>query len=118
MGAVIVIVVLAGITALIPKQQPVVEAAAPIETPDPDDVFDPTNEEGLPSGYLRLLRRDAIRPVYQPEFTQASNAGWPAESLVIGIVGDTAAKAYPVSYLNRREMIIDHLDGRPILVTW
>jgi hypothetical protein len=28
------------------------------------------------------------------------------------------AKAYPVSFLNRREMVIDSINGIPILVTW
>jgi hypothetical protein len=74
--------------------------------------------EPLPDGYRTLLPRDAIMPVYQPSFVRAQDAPWDPEVLVIGVVIDDEARAYPVSYLNHREMVIDSLAGIPILVTW
>ena len=83
------------------------------------DVYNPvTAGEKLPDGFRQLLPRDAIAPVYDPTFVGASNVDWPASAQVIGVATDREAKAYPVSFLNRREMVIDELDGIPILVSW
>ena len=86
---------------------------------DPGEVYNPVSAgEELPSGYRQLLGRDSILPVYDPVFVSPAEIGWSSESLVIGVAGDATAKAYPVNHLNRREMVIDSLDGIPILVTW
>lgn len=87
--------------------------------PDPGSVFDPTAAgEALPDGYRQLLRRDDIAPEYDPRFTSADAVDWPGESLVIGLEGSETTKAYPVTFLNQREMVIDDLDGLPVLVSW
>lgn len=81
--------------------------------------YDPVDAgEVLPEGYRIGLERDAIEPVYVPTFTAASDVDWPADALVIGIVGEADAKAYPVTHLNSREMVVDSLEGDPILVSW
>ncbi len=86
---------------------------------DPGSVYDPTEAgEALPRGYRLALDRDQILPVYEPEFTTAARVDWPSDSLVIGVAGDGEAKAYPVTHLNSREIVIDTLDGEPILVSW
>jgi hypothetical protein len=86
---------------------------------DPSDVYNPvTAGETLPDGFRQLLPRDAIKPVYQPEFTSASLVRWPGATQVIGISSGEEAKAYPVSFLNRREMVVDAINGIPVLVTW
>jgi len=86
---------------------------------DPNDVYDPVREgETVPFGYRQLLDRDQILPVYNPVFTSADLVDWPAEMLVIGVSGEETAKAYPVTHLNQREMVIDSLDGIPLLVSW
>lgn len=83
------------------------------------DLYDPTEAgESLPDGYRRSLPRDAIAPVYEPVFVPAADAGWSDGTLVVGVAIGGEAKAYPVSYLNQREMVIDSLAGIPILVTW
>ena len=90
------------------------------ELADPEATYDPVRAgERLPDGYRQLLRRDAILPVYDPQFLAgAQNATWPDDTLVIGLALDGEAKAYPVSWLNRREMVVDRIAGIPILVTW
>jgi len=86
---------------------------------DPSNVYDPVRAgESLPLGYRQLLDRDQILPVYDPIFTSASMVDWPAEMLVIGVSGEETSKAYPVTHLNQREMVIDSIDGIPLLVTW
>lgn len=86
---------------------------------DPNDVYDPVRAgEMVPSGYRKLLDRDQILPVYNPVFTSADLVDWPAGMLVIGVSGEETAKAYPVTHLNQREMVIDSLEGIPLLVTW
>ena len=92
---------------------PVLELANPQLTYDPVTAGDP-----LPQGFRQLLDRDQIAPIYNPEFTEPQNVDWPGEMLVIGVSGEDTAKAYPVTHLNQREMVIDSLEGIPILVTW
>lgn len=85
----------------------------------PTDVYNPvTAGEPLPDGFRQLLPRDAIRPVYEPRFVAAASAGWPDATDVIGVAEGGEAKAYPVSFLNGREMVIDEIDRQPIVVTW
>ncbi len=103
-------------------------AFAPVDAPSgtapavrvgPTEAYNPvTAGERLPDGFRQLLPRDAIRPVYDPQFVDAASVNWPAGTQVIGVSADDEAKAYPVSFLNGREMVIDELAGDPILVTW
>ena len=82
-------------------------------------VYDPvTAGDALPDGFRQLLARDQIKPVYDPMFTTADQVDWPLEMLVLGVAGENTSKAYPVTHLNQHEMVIDHLDGSPILVSW
>ena len=85
----------------------------------PTQAYNPvTAGERLPDGFRQLLPRDAIAPIYDPQFVDSSAVRWPASTQVIGVSADDEAKAYPVSFLSGREMVIDELAGDPILVTW
>ena len=85
----------------------------------PEDQFDPVAAgDGTPPGFRQLLPRDAILPVYNPTFRSASSTQWSDETLVIGVEVGGEAKAYPVTFLNRREMVIDWIGGTPVLVSW
>ena len=89
----------------------------PIEVPE--GTYDPVRQgETTPSGFFQLLPRDAILPVYNPTFRTAADTKWDDGVLIIGVELDGEAKAYPVSFLNRREMVIDWIGGTPILVSW
>ncbi len=86
---------------------------------DPSDVYNPVLAgERLPDGFRQLLPRDAITPIYEPAFVNHDAVAWPGETQVIGVASGDQAKAYPVSFLNGREMVVDEIDGIPILVTW
>lgn len=86
---------------------------------DPREVYNPvTAGEELPDGFRQLLPRDGIRPIYEPQFTSAEGVDWPDDTQVIGVSAEGEAKAYPVSVLNRHEMVNDFIAGDPILVTW
>ena len=74
--------------------------------------------EELPADFRQLLPRDAIRPVYDPEFATAAGVDWPDSTDVIGVEINGEAKAYPVGFLNGRELVIDEIGGEPILVSW
>ncbi len=81
--------------------------------------YDPVEAgEELPDGYRQIVPRDAIQPIYEPVFVDAAGAGWDDEIEVIGVFFGDEAKAYPVSHLTRREIVVDELDGIPILVSW
>ncbi len=85
----------------------------------PRSAYNPvTAGERLPDGFRQLLPRDAIKPIYDPEFLSASAIGWPDGTHVIGVTLGGEAKAYPVSFLNGRELVVDELDNIPILVSW
>ena len=85
----------------------------------PRDAYNPvTAGEPLPNGFRQLLPRDAIRPVYEPRFVAAALAGWSDDTDVIGVADGGEAKAYPVRFLNGREMVNDEINRKPIVVTW
>ncbi len=66
----------------------------------------------------QLLSRDAIFPIYEPQFAPAETAPYDDEELVIGVEINGQAKAYAIGPLNDREMVNDTVGGVPILVTW
>jgi hypothetical protein len=68
--------------------------------------------------FVPLLPYDGIRPVYNPEFVEASESPLSEDELIMGVAIQGEAKAYPVSVLRFREMVDDELGGLPILVTW
>ena len=114
---VIVVVVVASIVG--PLRQRPTPTATPVVPVDPEAVYDPVKAgEDLPDGFRQGLGRDQIVPVYAPVFTASSEVDWPADMLVIGVAGTNSAKAYPVTHLNQREMVVYSLEGIPILVTW
>lgn len=86
---------------------------------DPNDTYDPVKAgEPLPDGYVKVVGRDRIAPIYDPRFVEASESGWRDDTMVLGVALEGRAKAYPVAPLARREMVVDRLAGIPILVTW
>jgi hypothetical protein len=90
-----------------------------IEGRTPTSLYNPVHAgEELPSGFRDLLPRDAIRPIYDPQFVPADEAGWHEQALVIGLEINGDTRAYPVSALNRREIVNDHVGKTPVLVTW
>jgi hypothetical protein len=83
------------------------------------DLYNPvTAGERLPEGFRQLLPRDGIQPIYDPQFVGADGVDWVGGTQVIGVALEGEAKAYPVSFLNRHEMVDDFIAGEPILVTW
>lgn len=90
-----------------------------IEGRSADSLYNPVHAgEELPQGFRDLLPRDAIRPIYDPQFVSADDADWHDQALVVGLEIDGDARAYPVSFLNRREIVNDHVGKTPVLVTW
>ena len=91
----------------------------PVSVQDVDGIYNPADAgEQLPNGFRDLLPRDAILPIYDPRFVSASESGWRDDALVVGLEIDGDARAYPVSFLNRREIVNDHVGKTPVLVTW
>ena len=89
------------------------------QTVDVAAVYNPVKEgDTLPEGFRQLLARDQIEPVYDPQYTSSDQVDWPDGMLVLGVEGTETQKAYPITHLNQREMVIDELDGEPILVSW
>jgi hypothetical protein len=65
-----------------------------------------------------LIPKDGIRPVYEPTFLPASEIILSRDELVIGLTINGDSRAYPISVLERREMVNDVVGGVPILATW
>lgn len=124
-GPGLVIVIVAGIALLVwfltsqggsPRPDAVVGLGA---LADASATYDPVKAgEQTPKGFRQLLARDRIAPIYDPTFVSAQATEWPDDALIIGIELDGEARAYPVSHLNSREMVIDSIAGIPVLVTW
>ena len=76
--------------------------------------------EGLPSKPPALLSisRDSIRPIYEPQFVSASDAGLGDDDLVMGVTIDGDSRAYPIGILTFREMDNDVVGDIPLLVSW
>lgn len=85
----------------------------------PRDLYDPVRAgDPVPSGFRQVVRRDQIAPVYQPTFVAPDAIDWPDQELVIGVELDGEARAYPVGFLNIREIVVDMHRGIPTLVTF
>ena len=65
-----------------------------------------------------LIRRDGIRPIYNPRFIDPDDALLADVDLVIGVSLNGDSRAYPVRTLRHREMVNDTVGGVPILATW
>jgi len=119
---VVVGVVVLGVVAVlrIGRSEPQPEAAgSALSAVDPGSAYDPVRSgEPTPQGFRQLLARDQIQPIYDPTFTSADDVDWPADSLVVGVAGVRDAKAYPITHLNKHEMVNDTIEGEPILVSW
>jgi hypothetical protein len=90
-----------------------------VEAIDLDGIYNPAQSgENLPNGFRELLPRDTILPIYDPHFVSATESPWHDDALVVGLEVDGDARAYPVSFLNRREIVNDHVGKTPVLVTW
>jgi hypothetical protein len=100
--------------------EPSVEAARAAPPPaNLAKVPQPINE--LADGdysWSQLLARDAIAPIYDPQFAPADQAPYDDSELVIGVEINGEAKAYAIGPLNSREMVNDTVGGVPVLVTW
>lgn len=99
-----------------------------VPTPEGDVVAIPTpvyagtnrrvdDDSRLPA-IRNMLRRDAIRPIYDPSFAPPHETDIDPDELVLGVAWGDEAKAYSISVLRGREMVNDELAGIPILVTW
>ena len=63
--------------------------------------------------------RDAIQPIYNPQYGKADALPWLADDdLVIGFTSESDAFAYPISILTTHELVNDTIDGKPILVSY
>ena len=63
--------------------------------------------------------RDAIAPIYEPTYGEASELPWLADDdLVLGYAAGGEARAYPLKILNFRELVNDTIDGVPVLVSY
>lgn len=82
------------------------------------DRVQPLAELPLHVNFRQVLPRDAIRPIYQPEFVAADRADLRDDELVLGVAVGGEARAYPISPLNGREIVNDVVGGVPIVVTW
>ncbi|MEM7141697.1 MAG: DUF3179 domain-containing (seleno)protein [Actinomycetota bacterium] len=67
---------------------------------------------------MQLVPRDLIAPIYEPRFHSAAESAWPDDTDVIGVEIGGEARAYPVSLLNSRELVIDEVGGVPVAITW
>ncbi len=116
--------IIAGLALIVLSVWAFSEDTTPVQTDagirvSPRDAYNPVAAgEKLPDGFRQLLPRDAIKPVYDPVFISASSIPWSDDTDVIGVTLGGQAKAYPVSFLNGRELVVDEIDNIPILVSW
>jgi hypothetical protein len=62
--------------------------------------------------------RDAIQPIYEPEYDAVEGGDWLRETdLVIGYASRSGAYAHPIKMLNFHEIVNDVIDGVPVLAS-
>ena len=67
----------------------------------------------------RRRLRDAIKPIYDPVYSDADALPWLQDfHLVVGYESASGAFAYPVLVLNFHELVNDVIDGIPVLITY
>ncbi len=66
----------------------------------------------------RFISKDIIRPIYDPKFVTAGNAGLEDNDFVIGLAINGDARGYPIGPLTQHEMVNDVVGGIPVLITW
>jgi hypothetical protein len=64
------------------------------------------------------IPRDAIEPIYTPKFVSPTEADLRSDEIVMGLVINGEARAYPTGLLRVREMVNDEVGGTPVLVSW
>ena len=115
------------------EAQATIDAADPLTPPDVDtsqhsvplssihfDTFDGrsvTLNASSPELRARLL--DAIPPIDAPVYDEATGGDWlePGD-LVMGYVAGDQAYAYPFKILNFHEIVNDHIDDVPVLISY
>ncbi|MCH7972241.1 MAG: DUF3179 domain-containing protein [Chloroflexi bacterium] len=89
-----------------------------------DIVFDrfdgSTTRLSAASNALIERLRDAIKPIYSPQYEDASGGDWlDSNDIILGYVSESGqAYAYPIKFLNFHELVNDVIDGVPLLVTY
>ncbi|MBW2383550.1 MAG: DUF3179 domain-containing protein [Deltaproteobacteria bacterium] len=71
-------------------------------------------EEILPGG----PPRDGIPALSHPRFVAAADAPWNDQDMVVGVVHEGEARAYPLAILVWHELVNDRIADRPILVSY
>ena len=99
-------------------------------TPTPQDVEPPTivplpttRPRRLSAGELQLAADiDDIPAIFAEDdlFVDAEigNQEWVDEELVIGVVINDDARAYPIRLLSNHEIVNDNVGGEPVIITW
>ena len=71
--------------------------------------------------YFFNFRFEADKMFYQPTqktFTTAAGNKIPLNKLVIGIVVDSVAKAYPIQLIGYHHQVRDSIGGKPVMITY
>ncbi len=77
--------------------------------------FDPIRADEVQS----ILPEDAIRALDKPTYESVAAASdFRNDELVIGVVVNGDARAFPLSTLSAHEIVNDTVGGKPIAVTW
>lgn len=71
--------------------------------------------------YVFTFQMEADKMFYQPSKVITSSLSFnkiPTKKLVIGVVIDSIAKAYPIQLIGYHHQVVDTINGKPIMVTY
>jgi len=73
-----------------------------------------------PSEVVRVIQRDGIISIDDPKFDSATEAQayLQDEELILGVVVEGEARAYPIDILSLHEIVNDRVGGTAFAVTW
>ncbi len=85
----------------------------------PFDLLNPTGQKTVdPGQYRKLIARDVIVPVYEPNYVGPEEANLVDRELVMGVEVNGEAKAFPIGLIRNREIVNDTIGGVPLVITW
>lgn len=86
---------------------------------------EPNGSDGLGASEMqaggkaeRVLPKDAIPAIFDPQFVSVAEAGMPDDAEVIGVIVKGEAKAYSINLLDGHEIVNDEIQGVKFAVTW
>ncbi len=77
-----------------------------------------TQQRDLPESFEQIIPRGRIAAIDDPQFVPAAEASIADDSVVLGVVIDSQARAYSIRLLNAHEVVNDAIGETNFAAVW